>query len=205
MIRGKEAIEAKVVEAMIKLLKQKDLSLITSDEISTEASVSKRTLYKYFDSKISMYLSVVEYSFMNMNEYINDYLVKKKVSSGVDIIREIGRAYLTYGLSHPFESKIITSFDETDYTEDYQQRIKDFNEYSNIFLPLKYIELALKETKFESAHSAETLSIMYHSSVLGLSTLIQSKHEWMEEFYKTDIQEIIENHLDLLISLIDPK
>lgn len=203
-MRGKEFIVNKIVSAMMVLLETKELNKITSDEIASMAEVSKRTLYKYFDSKTAMYLCVIERCFKMMNDYISKQVGDYSKLTSSELITGIGRAYLIFILKYPHESKIITAYDENDYLEAYPLEVSSILKISNMFTPMKFIAPLAEELEL-SEDEAKSLSIMCHASLLGLSTLIQHKKAWMKDFYEHSVEEIIDNHLFLMMVMLRRK
>lgn len=57
---SKEVTQLLIQEATIKLFSQKNYNDITMEEIAIKSAISKRTLYKYFPSKASIFTSIFE-------------------------------------------------------------------------------------------------------------------------------------------------
>ena len=61
-IKSPEELREDILEATIKVFNRKGLKF-TMDDIETELSISKKTIYKAFDDKESMFLCMVDYCF----------------------------------------------------------------------------------------------------------------------------------------------
>ena len=59
--RSKQVIRAEIQDAAIALFKTKSYNEISMIEVAAKASVAKRTLYKYFPSKITLFAYIFEY------------------------------------------------------------------------------------------------------------------------------------------------
>ena len=63
----KMELKEKIIEATIKVFNEKSMKF-TMDDIANELHVSKKTIYKVFEDKESMFLEVVDYIFSNIKK-----------------------------------------------------------------------------------------------------------------------------------------
>lgn len=78
-IKSPEELREDILEATIKVFNRKGLKF-TMDDIATELSISKKTIYKVFDDKESMFLCMVDYCFDKIYEQKRIVLEDKSLS-----------------------------------------------------------------------------------------------------------------------------
>lgn len=69
-----------ILEATINVFKRKGLRF-TMDDIAKELSISKKTIYKVFDNKETMFLCMVDYCFDKIDNEKNKVLIDDKLST----------------------------------------------------------------------------------------------------------------------------
>jgi len=73
--QSKEVIQVKIEQATMKLFEIQGYSNISMDEIAKKAEISKRTLYKYYPSKLTLFISIFEQYLQQLitNQITADY------------------------------------------------------------------------------------------------------------------------------------
>lgn len=191
----KQYIENKIINAIIIDLEKRDLNEMSADEIAKNAGVSKRTLYKYFESKKEMYLGVVRYCFKELSEIIQQEKDAMSSEDPFSILECIGYNYLQYCLKSRAKCKAITSFNENDYNKEFTKQVYEITLYSNKFEISRYIKLFYQENQIKPAVSINSLALYLWSHVQGLATLMLSKKSWIEGYYQIDFEQLIKEHL----------
>lgn len=96
--QDKEAIPSKIKDALLSLLKEKDIRHITSKEIAEHASVSRGALYVYYEDKFDILEEIVEeqkeglsnaiYDSLKDLDYINLQKMKLKVLPALSYVAD---------------------------------------------------------------------------------------------------------------------
>lgn len=155
----------KIVEATIKVFNQKGLKF-TMDDLASELSMSKKTIYTVFDNKESMFTEMVDYCFDKIKESEQKVLEDEKL----DIVEKIRKilGVLPDGYSEINLSQLYTLKEK--YPEIYQK-----------------VELRL-ETGWES-----TIELLNHGmkegvirpiNIIVLKTMLEAT---LEQFFKRDV------------------
>ncbi len=193
----KQYIEDKIINAIIIDLENRDLNEMSTDEIASNAGVSKRTLYKYFASKKEMYLGVVRYCFKELSEIIQQQIDTNTSDDPYTVIECIGYNYLQYCLKSNAKCKAIASFNENDYNKEFPEQVYEITRYSNTFEVSIYIDRFYQFHQIKPVISINSLALYLWSHVQGLATLMLSKRSWIETYYQIDFEDLIKEHLEL--------
>jgi len=200
MKEKEQQIREKIITALLNLLYEKELIQIKSDEIASKATVSKRTLYKYYETKTAMYLGVVDYCFSDMNRQLEKSFKLPEKAITLKKMELMCRTYLNYMLKNPQKAKIIIFFNEQDYLKDYPEITGKIVIEANKYEPMKYFQKLSKQNS-DSEFSAESLAIHVHSTIFGLSLLLQTKRYWVEDYFGKNVEEIIDENVKILMKL----
>jgi len=200
MKEKEQQIREKIITALLNLLYEKELIQIKSDEIASKATVSKRTLYKYYETKTAMYLGVVDYCFSDMNRQLEKSFKLPEKAITLKKMELMCRTYLNYMLENPQKAKIIIFFNEQDYLKDYPEITGKIVIEANKYEPMKYFQKLSKQNS-DSEFSAESLAIHVHSTIFGLSLLLQTKRYWVEDYFGKNVEEIIDENVKILMKL----
>ncbi len=196
-------IEQSILKAIFEKIKDKDLDSITSNEIAEAANVSKRTLYKYFNSKTEMYLGLVKESFTELNQNMDEAVNCIKDKDAVHVIECIGISYLRFLLDNPVKGKIITNFNENDYKKDYPAQVKELSKMANQYDLADYVKSAYKIKNMKPSVSIEGTVMFLWSTIQGLGALLLSKKSWIEEYYNIEENKLIEEVMDIIKQIFD--
>lgn len=199
MKEKEKIIRDKIIDALMELLYKKELGQIKADEIAEVASVSKRTLYKYYETKTAMYLSVVASCFSDMNLHLEKSVEGFNKKADLKVLERMAKAYLNYMISNPQKGKIIIFFNERDYMIEYPEIVKNITIEANRYEPIKYFREYFKTGKNKTEFSAESLAIHVHSTIFGLSLLLQTKRYWLESYFGKSAEEIAEDTIKILM------
>ena len=97
----------KILEAALQLFSEKDFHEVTVDEIAERVSLSKGTLYLYFENKDNLFFSIIE----SKSNYFIELLHKALdiEDSFIESLREYTKLYLTFFEQHSSFFKIVHS------------------------------------------------------------------------------------------------
>ncbi|CAM4249440.1 hypothetical protein BAMA_06570 [Bacillus manliponensis] len=160
-----------IEEATLELLNQKDVSNITMDEIAKSASVSKVTLFNYYNTKDNLINTTIHNSLASVLE---EY--ERLIES--DLPFEQTYIELTQYKMKKFQSMSSVFFHNMmqQYASDPTFFDKDAQETSDQ-LVLRMFQKGRKEGKINPAYSDEVLLMLMHIFTEGLkSQAINSDH-----------------------------
>lgn len=94
-------IKARIISSCRDLISKKGFRNWTVDQLTADAGVSRRTLYRYFDSKDEIIAAVIDTFLSESAEVIDNILVKE--NNPADIIKRIIQHIYTKGkfITHP--------------------------------------------------------------------------------------------------------
>lgn len=120
----------RIIEAAREVFFREDYMGASVDEIAALAGISKGAVYRHFDSKASLYVTV-----LGENGEIWDSNFEKRVASSVgqpsaDRIRDVWKFYLEHWLEYPDHFRIFWAIDNEsvigELPKDLAERIPDF-------------------------------------------------------------------------------
>jgi AcrR family transcriptional regulator len=97
--KEKEMREQAMISAAIKLFSEKGFNNASMDEIAKEAEFTKRTIYKYFESKEDLFFGVALYGFKTMFSYFSE--TAKKGKTGYEKIINACYGYYKFHKEYP--------------------------------------------------------------------------------------------------------
>ncbi len=190
--KKKEHIRENIIQAIFALLKERTWESLSSSEICEKAGVSKRTLYVYFRSQDEMYLELVRRSFEHMTDILRPAMALGETIE--DKICNLGETYLRFMLENPIQGELIIGFDEKRYVNAYTKQVEAIraiaNEYELFHIFHKF--------NLDSKVYDSNMAIFLWAYIQGIAQLLHSKGVWMEEYYKTPIQRIIKEQINLV-------
>ncbi|KOA19815.1 nucleoid occlusion factor SlmA [Clostridium homopropionicum DSM 5847] len=193
----KNDINNRIIVGLLKLMETKTLDSITSIEISKIAAISKRTLYKYYESKTEMYLALVKYSFLQLNqELCYAYSITADHSFEEQIVK-LGTVYLDFMTTNDVMANLIVEYNESLYYESHSRQVEEIREIANTY----EISILIKKAVANGVRfkvNEEILSLFIWSSLLGFSKLIKDKGIWLERYYGHDVNTMKCEHLELM-------
>ena len=195
----KEANKKMILETLSNLMMTKSLELISADEICAEAKLSKRTLYSYYDSKTSMYLALIRLAFEKLNAFIEARIPEKATLN--TLIEASGRGYLSFIIKERFWGKLILEYNETEYAISYPEMIEAINQEDKRF----ELSNLVKSSSSGQSHIDNPLVIALWSQVLGLAQLIIYKENWLCNYYKMTVEEIIDSQMAIMNKMLSMK
>jgi TetR/AcrR family transcriptional regulator len=107
--REKEQRREDIIKAAEKLFLAKEFENTKMEEIAYEASLSKGTVYNYFNSKEHLYLVIACIAYKKLLEYTQRSI--ERVKPGLDKLRAFGTAYYRFSEEHPNYTKVIHDYD----------------------------------------------------------------------------------------------
>jgi len=97
--RERKIREEAILDAAEAIIQENGFEGATMDAIADRAEVGKGTLYLHFKSKNSIYLGICIRGSSLLNDMMKDVLLKEQ--KGIEMVEELGLAYLKFIRSHP--------------------------------------------------------------------------------------------------------
>lgn len=135
----------RIIKASDALFAQYGFSKTTADEIAQQAGMSKRTLYKYFESKLQILDTLIEGKLAQLRTELDEILKQK--TDFPEKMRRIttGVAVSLSGLSHPFLEDLQRN------TPQIWEKVSEFRrQMVHVFFPM-LLDEGIKEGHFKKS------------------------------------------------------
>lgn len=106
--KEKENRKNTILKAARKLFLDKGFKSVTVDNIAAKASLSKGSIYLYFDSKEEIYTQILIADTIEFHKSISDFSVKQESASS--LLLNFGELYVNYFLSDQELFRILMDF-----------------------------------------------------------------------------------------------
>ncbi|MFX1496995.1 MAG: TetR/AcrR family transcriptional regulator [Promethearchaeota archaeon] len=107
--KERELRRNQIVKAAEKLFLTKGYNDTKIEEVAYEASLSKGTVYNYFDSKEQLYLAIASITYQKLLEYTQKSIEGLKV--GINKLNAFGKAFYTFSREYPNYAKVVHNYD----------------------------------------------------------------------------------------------
>lgn len=102
--REKELLKREIMDAARELFVAEGYENVSMRKIANKIEYSPTTIYLYFKDKSELFFLITEETFSDLNKVFES--IKKKHNDPVITVRELGRAYIHFGLKHPNDYRI---------------------------------------------------------------------------------------------------
>lgn len=109
--RERKAKYESIIDAAIHVMKVKGFEHATMDDIAEAAEIGKGTLYLYFKSKATLFLTISERGSRLLNQQIAKILLLEE--SGISLIEKMGFTYLNFIRENPLYFTAFNYFEHT--------------------------------------------------------------------------------------------
>lgn len=212
VIKCKEEIKKNrrndIIEGSKKVFFEKGYSIATMDDVSKTAGCSKRTIYKYFNSKEQIYFEIMIKGYRLFLEILEAELKNITENNNMlDKIRQIGKSL--YKFSHEYNNYFNAIMEYENGELDFQNNISDKSREECYALGekvLSYLIDALKkgieEGSVRSEIEVNSTALILWSSTIGLLKVIKKKSMYIMNYYNKDSEELVVEAFELLIESI---
>jgi TetR/AcrR family transcriptional regulator len=124
--RRKASTAASILDAAEGLFRQGGFQATTIDEIAEKADVSVGSVYVHFQTKVGLYLALVERA-LDLNEAAMGKVAELGLTSPLERVFAAGDAYLNFHLEHPgaFQMIALRVLEPTSGVHEVEARIAD--------------------------------------------------------------------------------
>jgi len=102
--REKEELRQEILDAARELFAKEGYENVSMRKIAEKIDYSPTTIYLYFEDKDELLHSICEQTFTGLVKKFRDIVAT--TSDPIEQLRQVGRAYIEFGLSHPNHYKV---------------------------------------------------------------------------------------------------
>lgn len=186
-----------IVKSTMLMLNHRAWHTIKVEEICQNAHVSKRTLYTYYPSLDSLYLTLIKRAFMKRNDFLN---ISMQMDGEVnELLLSMARGMMKFSFEFPTEGLLINQYDERLYTDLYNETVEEISKIANHY----ELNQIFKMKHLDPTVYTPALALFLWSSVTGWIDLMQYKAKWIEHYYHENIDVLFEEHLEIIKNFLE--
>ena len=194
-----------IIDAAEILFYKKGINETSMDELASKSGFTKKTIYRYFDSKDEIYYEVMIRAYKKLNGLLKNSIEDNKESNPIDKLKVIEKVLYTFNEKYNNELKIIFDFNNTNLEE-----IQKSEAAKRCYKEGEYITKLILEILKEGIASGDIredvdinkIFIAMWSSVMGMINLINYKEEYINKYFNVSVYESLEYQFDLIIKSI---
>ena len=190
--RAKEDTKRAILEAATTLFEQRGYDGFSLRQVAEGIGYTATTIYLYFKDKDELLLAVCTEGFAGFGAALE--AASKRITDPQLRIREIGRAYINFGLSHPVHYRVM--FMQTpDFVLSAANQPQDDASSYQIFL--EAVTAAMRAGVIPVADPLETTNLLW-AGVHGLVSLSLSSRGVVPKWDEDSVRRMFEVQHDLL-------
>lgn len=194
-----------IIDAAEILFYKKGINETSMDELASKSGFTKKTIYRYFDSKDEIYYEVMIRAYKKLNGLLKNSIEDNKESNPIDKLKVIEKVLYTFNEKYNNELKIIFDFNNTNLEE-----IQKSEAAKRCYKEGEYITKLILEILKEGIASGDIredvdinkIFIAMWSSVMGMINLINYKEEYINKYFNVSVYKSLEYQFDLIIKSI---
>ena len=202
--REKQRRYNRIVDAAEKVIFSKGIEQATMEEIAREAELSKGTLYLYFKSKNELYMAITRRG----SGILNDRFARVFGGdhTGLELIRNIGEAYIDFVKDHPHYFKSFIHYESlSDVEELRESEIAggcEENRRQALSFMVRALQIGMQDGSVDDRYDPRDLAMVLWSSTRGITTITHMKG--VGHYFKVlddmeiEVSTLFENFLNLL-------
>lgn len=177
------------------------------DDVSKEAKISKRTLYRYFNSKEQIYFEIMIKGFKLLIDMVDVGLKATNFSNAIDKIRQIGIIVYSFSNEYPNYFKAIMEYEngELDFNSSILNKSKeecyDLGEKLLCYL-VDALKDGVRDGDIKSEIDIKSTSLVLWSSAVGLFSILRKKALYIKHYYNKDTEEMVNEAFKIYIDAI---
>ena len=181
-----------IMETSLEIIKQGGIQSLTIKSISKQIGISEQAIYRHFDSKIEILVSLITYFNQKLK---NSFEPNSQTNSAISKIKNLTQAHMEYLDSHPAMAVVI--FGEEIFQND-STLAKEVSNALNkrIKAMTKIISKGQNSGEIKNNFSAENIAFMFLGSLRLLATT------WRHSSFSFSLSERGNHLLDDLVNLI---
>lgn len=194
-----------IIDAAEILFYKKGINETSMDELASKSGFTKKTIYRYFNSKDEIYYEVMIRAYKKLNGLLKNSIEDNKESNPIDKLKVIEKVLYTFNEKYNNELKIIFDFNNTNLEE-----IQKSEAAKRCYKEGEYITKLILEILKEGIASGDIredvdinkIFIAMWSSVMGMINLINYKEEYINKYFNVSVYKSLEYQFDLIIKSI---
>jgi AcrR family transcriptional regulator len=203
--REKQERRQGIIDAAERVFFSKGVKAASMDEIAETAEVSKGTLYLYFKSKEEIYLSINHRALKILRGMFEE--VFAGTATGIEKVREIGRAYHEFSQSYPDYFEAMMHFDaEVVAMEEAGPLGLECHREGMAVLGLvaEAVRTGIADGSIRSDLDPMKTAILLWAQTDGVIRVVSRKCEHLKEFEDIDLENLIEDFFTFAYSALSP-
>ena len=202
--REKLARKESIIDAAEEIIKLKGFKNSTMDEIAEKAELGKGTLYLYFNSKTSIYLTICDRGSRLLNQKMAKVITMN--IKGIDMVKEMGHVYLDFIQSYPIYFNAFNFF-ESSLSEDKlieSKIVDDLQEHGveAMTYVVRALQIGMQDGSIRNTYDPKELGIIFWGASRGVIQVAFMKENRKSLKILNDVTFSLESLVNSFIDII---
>jgi len=202
--REKLARKESIIDAAEEIIKLKGFKNSTMDEIAEKAELGKGTLYLYFNSKTSIYLTICDRGSRLLNQKMAKVITMN--IKGIDMVKEMGHVYLDFIQSYPIYFNAFNFF-ESSLSEDKlieSKIVDDLQEHGveAMTYVVRALQIGMQDGSIRNTYDPKELGIIFWGASRGVIQVAFMKENRKSLKILSDVKFSLESLVNSFIDII---
>lgn len=197
-----------IVEAAEQVFFEKGYKDCKMSEIAKAADYTKRSLYKYFESKEMIYWMVMTKAFKTLNAIIIKLLAQEQPVNGLEKVLLLGKAWLVLNDLHPNYFAIIHDFENFDrkLAQENEQIALCYQE-SDQTMQVLFDSLLMGKEDGSLSHDIDITktALILWGQMIGLVNLLSKKSNYINQAHGVEKEQLIQATFQFLYQALAKK
>lgn len=196
-----------IILAAEKVFFKKGYLNATMDDVTKEAGFSKRTIYKYFNSKEQLYFEIMIKGYKLLIDMIQLDIETFDTLNSLEKIKLIGKTLFKFSNTYSDYFNAIIEYEngEMDFKDNILDKSKEecYELGEKILSYLRnFIEDGIKEKLIDHELDVVVATLVLWASTVGIFTTLKRKWLYIQNYHNKNIEELVEQSFELLIRSI---
>jgi TetR/AcrR family transcriptional regulator len=204
--REKQQRKNSILDAAEKVFFSKGFKDATMDDVAEAAELSKGTLYRYFKNKEDIHLGISARALSLLKAMFEDAL--RRGRSGIEKVREIGRAYFQFSQMHPdyFAAMVRFEGQEMDLTDAESAAFECHSVGTEVLkLVARAIETGREDGTIRPDLDAMKTAVLLWGQTDGVIRIAAHKCEVLSEFGDLTPEALVESFFEFARCAMKPE
>lgn len=196
-----------IILAAEKVFFKKGYLNATMDDVTKEAGFSKRTIYKYFNSKEQLYFEIMIKGYKLLIDMIQLEIETFDTVNSLEKIKLIGKTLFKFSNTYSDYFNAIIEYEngEMDFRDNILDKSKEecYELGEKILSYLRnFIEDGIKEKLINPELDVVVVTLVLWASTVGIFTTLKRKCLYIKSYHNKNNEELVEQSFELLIGSI---
>lgn len=202
--RERLARKEAIIDAAEEVITLKGFKNSTMDEIADKAELGKGTLYLYFNSKTTIYLSICDRGSKLLNRKMSKVITMN--IKGIEMVKELGHVYLDFIKSNPIYFNAFNFFEsalsedklvESAIVDDLQQHGVEAMTYV-----VRALQIGMQDGSIRDSYDPKELGIIFWGASRGVIQVAYMKENRKSLKVLSDVTFSLESLVNSFIDII---